>query len=228
MELQEAMLNRHSVRKYKPIPLPDDVIGILNDAIEKTNLESGLDIRLIIGDSKSFSTIGTKMTGFTNVQAYLAIIGDKSPDLNEKAGYYGEQLVILAQSIGLNSCWSEFCSKKFVSAQLKDNQKMIIGIALGYGEDSGVPHKNKPIEDIADMDDTPEWFKKGVECVLLAPSGLNKQPFHFSIKDGRVLATCKGKGMAEIDLGIAKYHFEFGAGKENFDGAHRNCINSLN
>lgn len=217
MQTIEAMKERHSVRKYKDQPISEDIINELRKAIDEVNTESGLDIRLVTDDPKCFSGFGTKLTGFSNVPAYLAMIGDRSSDLNEKVGYYGEKLVILAQSLGLNSCWAAMCSKKHIESTLKEGQRMVIGIALGYGENPGKPHKNKPVEKLADLENTPEWFRNGFDCVLLAPSGINRQPFFFCMKDGKVLATCKSEGMPQIDLGIAKYHFEVGAGKENFE-----------
>jgi hypothetical protein len=33
------------------------------------------------------------------------LIRKKSDDLDEKVGYWGEQLVLLAQTLGLNTCW---------------------------------------------------------------------------------------------------------------------------
>ena len=69
------------------------------------------------------------------------------------------------------------------------------------------------------MGDVPVWFKKGVEAALLAPTAVNQQKFFFSIDNGRVSARA-GKGFySKIDLGIAKCHFELGAGKENFNWA---------
>ena len=98
-------------------------------------------------------------------------------------------------------------------------------IALGYGETQGVPHKIKSVEDVSIASDiTPSWFKKGVEAALLAPTAVNQQKFsfeHVGVKNSRhqILAK-KGFSMigyTKMDLGIAKYHFEIGAGKENFD-----------
>lgn len=64
--------------------------------------------------------------------------------------------------------------------------------------------------------DSPEWFKQGVEAALLAPTAMNQQKFMLSYTKGKVTATA-GKGFyTKIDLGIVKYHFEVGAGKENF------------
>lgn len=73
-------------------------------------------------------------------------------------------------------------------------------------------------------DDTPSWFKDGVEAALLAPTAVNQQKFSFEYtrtKNGRhQVAAKKGISMigyTQMDLGIAKYHFEIGAGKENFE-----------
>ena len=69
------------------------------------------------------------------------------------------------------------------------------------------------------MGDVPEWFKKCVEAALLAPTAVNQQKFFFSLDNGRVSARAGMGFYSKIDLGIAKCHFELGAGKENFNWA---------
>ena len=73
-------------------------------------------------------------------------------------------------------------------------------------------------------DVTPSWFRKGVEAALLAPTAVNQQKFSFEyvgMKNGHYLVHVKKGfsiiGYTQMDLGIAKYHFEIGAGKDNFD-----------
>lgn len=59
----------------------------------------------------------------------------------------------------------------------------------------------------------PEWFTAGMKCVQKAPSAVNAQPVTFKYNNGVVTASVSGKKMREyIDLGIAMYHFEVGAG----------------
>ncbi len=72
-------------------------------------------------------------------------------------------------------------------------------------------------------DITPSWFKKGVEAALLAPTAVNQQKFsfeHVGVKSNcHQIRAKKGFSMigyTQMDLGIAKYHFDIGAGKENF------------
>ena len=65
----------------------------------------------------------------------------------------------------------------------------------------------------------PAWFKTGLEAALLAPTAVNQQKFKFILKDNRKVATktfFSPWGYIQIDLGIVKYHFEIGAGKDKF------------
>lgn len=63
----------------------------------------------------------------------------------------------------------------------------------------------------------PDWFKCGVEAALLAPTAMNQQKFKFTYDNGAVHAKAGVGFYSKIDLGIAKYHFELGAGKKFFD-----------
>lgn len=76
---------------------------------------------------------------------------------------------------------------------------------------------SKASEEVSKADGSvPEWFKKGVEASLLAPTAMNQQKYKFILEGNKVSAVC-GKGFyTKNDLGITKYHFEIGAGKENF------------
>ena len=217
MELNEAIQNRHSVRQYTSQKIEGDVLSSLQDEIDRVNLESGLHIRLVTDDPKAFTSLLAKnLSKFKGVQNYLAIIGPESDDLDEKAGYYGEQIVLRAQELGLNTCWALTAGKKDIKKDLEKGYKNVISIAIGYGETQGIPHKSKPIEHFADVDGAPEWFVNGVKSAMLAPTGMNKQDFRFE-RDGDKVHLVSGKGkLRRIDEGIVRYHFECGAGKENF------------
>jgi len=94
-------------------------------------------------------------------------------------------------------------------------------IALGYGATQGVQHPQKPVEKFfkAPAGDIPDWFRRGVEAAVLAPTAMNMQKFEFELlPDGRVAARTKFALVGtylKIDLGIVKCHFELGAGSEN-------------
>ncbi|WP_325214577.1 nitroreductase family protein, partial [Oscillibacter sp.] len=90
----------------------------------------------------------------------------------------------------------------------------------GYGAVQGVPHRSKKPEEVAAYEGpAPEWFARGVEALLLAPTALNRQAFTVRGEGRRVSLTCDNGAFSGVDLGIGKYHFEIGAGRENFDWA---------
>ena len=128
--------------------------------------------------------------------------------------------MLLAQQLGLNTCWVAMTYSRIKTAyKLDAGEKLCIVIAIGYGKTQGVPHKSKAPSEVADMGDVPEWFKKGVEAAHFGAYRGKSAEVFFSIDNGRVSARA-GRGFySKIDLGIAKCHFELGAGKENFSWA---------
>lgn len=220
MDMMEAMEARHSVRKYIDRPLEHDIVEKLQECINICNAESGLGIVLVQDDPDAFKGLAAKITGFANVPAYFAMIGTEAPDLNEKVGYYGERLVLLSQTLGLNTCWAMACGKKGSRDFLKPGERMVIGIAVGYGATQGTPHKSRSVQSMSNCDESsPEWFKAGVEAALNAPTGMNRQAFSLRLDGNRVVAAKAGGTLSEIDLGIVKLHFELAAGKGNFTWA---------
>lgn len=213
MDIFEAMENRHSVRKYLAKPIPEEIVALLNEEIDACNKESGMNIQLILQEPEALGGIKGKVSTFRNAVNYFAMVGNKEEGLNEKAGYYGERLVLLAQRLGLNTCWiagshSRIKCKRFVG----EGQKLSCIISVGYGETQGVPHKNKSENERFVTDRVaPEWFEKGKKAVMLAPTAINQQKFRFTLEGNTVFAEETGGFYSDIDLGIVKYHFELGA-----------------
>ena len=209
MELLALMKKRHSVRQYEDVPLNDGQIDVLSKEIDIINKENNLHIQLVLNEGKAFSSGMAHYGHFKGVNNYLALIGPKEKGLEEKLGYYGEHLVLLAQSLGLNSCWVALTYKKIPSAfSILPGEKLIMVIALGKGITQGFPHKGKRYEDVVSGNDTPTWFQEGVEAALLAPTATNQQKFHFIYQDGKAYLKM-GVGICiKTDKGIVKYHFE--------------------
>ena len=229
MTLQEAMKERHSVRKYTDEPIPGETLAILRNKVREINEETGLHIQLVTDEPKAFSGLVCYGT-FSGVKNYFVMVGKKDDDLDEKIGYYGEQLVLLAQTLGLNTCWAGLSYSKIPGTyELEEGEKIGCYIALGIGRTPGSGHKIKQAKDVSNVGDgSPEWFRKGIEAALLAPTAVNQQKFFFEYlgyKETGKLPLVSAKptfsliGYAKMDLGIVKYHFELGAGKDNFDWA---------
>ena len=219
MNLTKAMEERHSVRQYQNKPLEKDAILTLQEEIEACNKKSGLHIQLVMNEPKAFDGFMAHYGKFSGVTNYIAMIGKKSDKLDETCGYYGERLVLLAQQLGLNTCWVAMSYSKIKTAFVVDKgEKLCIVIALGYGETQGIPHKSKSFEEVAKADaQMPDWFKNGVKAALLAPTAMNQQKFVFTLQGNQVSAKAGMGFYTKLDLGIVKYHFEVGAAGEPFE-----------
>ena len=113
MEIDEAIRSRHSVRQYTDKKIEGETLSKLQAEIDAINKESGLKIRLILDEPKAFGRLLLKsVVKFKGAVNYFAITGKDSDDLEERSGYYGERLVIYAQSLGLNTCWAMMAGKK--------------------------------------------------------------------------------------------------------------------
>ena len=213
----EAITARHSVRAYKRVRIEREKINILKDEIDRLNKEYHLHIQFIDKAGDVFSGLPNKFTGFSNVPSYIALVGRKREKLDELCGYCGERLVLLAQKLDLNTCWAGFFKRKSVTAEIADNEKLVIVIAIGYGKTEGRSRKSKPLEFVTDIseDQLPEWFRCGVTAALLAPTAMNQQKFMFSLEDGKPTAKISSNGpFVKVDLGIVKCHFEIVTGKK--------------
>ena len=222
MNLTEAIYARHSVRRYIDRPIEADKLEALRKAVEEANAASGMNIQLVVDEPNSFNGMFITTYGqFYGVKNYLVMAAHKGKVWEGKVGYYGEKLVILAQTLELNSCWVGLTYKKVPSAfSLREGDVIHCEIALGYGENQGRQHPLKPAERFYEAaGEVPEWFRAGLEAALMAPTAVNQQKFKFILHEGgkvEVKTFFSPWGYTQIDLGIVKYHFEVGAGKENF------------
>lgn len=222
MDIFEAIEQRHSVRDYLEKEIEDEKIKILNEKIKNCNELSGLSIQLIRNEKSAFSGFFAKCSKFKNVKNYIAMVGKKSEYLDETVGYFGQKIVLQCQMLGLNTCWVglKFITKN-AKCVVKKDQKIVCLIAFGYGKTNGVKSKCKSFEKVTKIVKTnssiDEWFKNGVYYALLAPTALNQQKFLFTLDGNFVSLTETGGVMSKVDLGIVKYHFEIGAGVENFN-----------
>lgn len=228
MTLLQAIQTRHSVRHYISKPLTPDIVQALQAKIDQCNREGKLHIQLVLNETKGFNGI-MAYGSFSGVENYLVMAGEKAPDLDQRIGYYGEQIVLLAQQLGLGTCWAGISYRKVPKAyQLNQREKIACMISIGYPDDPGRNMRKKTIQELSNADvHSPEWFVKGIEAVRQAPSAVNQQKYRFEYlppQQDNIARVRAHKGFSMIgytkmDLGIAMLHFEIGAGKENFQWA---------
>lgn len=213
MDILEIMKARHSVRQYKEKKIEGEKREALSALVKECNAQSGLNIQIIFDEPKCFDSMMAHYGKFSGVENYIALVGKKSADLEEKVGYYGEKLVLKAQELGLNTCWVAMTHGKS-TAEVRKGEKLACIIALGYGITQGIAHSNKPIAQLCNCADTmPDWFSKGMEAVLLAPTAMNQQKFYFTLENEKVTAKGGSGFYTKMDLGIVKYHFEAASGR---------------
>lgn len=194
MTLLEAIKDRHSVRRYIDKPIAPELVSILQEKVNEVNEAGNLHIQLVTNEPKAFK--GKMAYGtFSGVSNYFVMVGKKADDLSERIGYYGEQLVLLAQTLGLSTCWVGLTYNNIKEAYEKNNgEKLCCMIALGYGNDPGRNMKRKGLTNVSNASETtPEWFNQGVEAAILAPTAVNQQKFFF-----------KYEGTDENGIGMVK------------------------
>lgn len=218
MDILQIMQQRKSIRHYLDKEIEMEICQQLQTLIECCNREFDLHLQLVTNEPKAFQSALIHYGFFSNVKNYITLIGKKCDNLDEKLGYAGEKVVLFAQSLGLNSCWVGLTFKKVKTAfQIHTDEKMRGVITLGYASKGGRMHKSKSIEQVSIAENPPQWFINGVQAALLAPTALNQQKFVFKLLENNVVeAKAKLAPWSKMDLGIAKYHFELGAGTENF------------
>ena len=215
MTLQEAIIARHSVRQYQDKPIENEKLDRLQAAIAEANADGRLHLQLVADEPEAFAHGLAKYGKFSGVRNYIALVCRRGED--QLLGYRTERIVLLAQTLGLNSCWVGLTFRKQPGRYtVADGEAMHGVIALGYGANQGVQHPQKPIESFYKAHgEIPAWFCSGLEAALLAPTAMNMQKFEFEVlADGRVAARTRFALIGtylKIALGIVKCHFELGA-----------------
>ena len=209
----EVMKKRHSVRSYTTKRIETKLATELTTYIEECNKKSGMHIQLCLNEPNAFNSFMAHYGSFKNVNNYIAIVGKKGKDFEERCGYWGEKIVLKATELGLSTCWVALTYSKGKSAcKIEKGEKLCCVIALGYGETEGVAHKSKSMESLCKVNGSmPEWFRKGMEAAMLAPTSINQQKFHFTLDGNTVIAKAGFGFYTKVDLGIVKAHFEIGA-----------------
>ena len=209
----EAIRARHSVRAYQDRRIEREKADRLKALIEEVNAEGDLHLQFLEDAGNTFQRILSRAMGLSSAPGVIACAGPDDATLDERIGYYGEKIVLAAQCMGLNTCWAGTFRKNGVPAEIVAGERLVIVIAIGYGENQGRQRRSKTPEQVSAAQGTrPDWFDFGVEMALCAPTAINQQSFEIRLnEDGSVVFTDKGGPFSRVDLGIVKYHYTVGA-----------------
>lgn len=225
MTISNAIFARKSLRRYLSDPISPAQQAQLQKAIDQVNSRSGLRFRLICDHPEPFASFTSTYGILKGVRNYLIFAGPECDEhLEEKCGYYGEEIILTATAMGLGTCWVGGTFKKKAVHQLSPGEKLVCVASIGHTSEtisgsealvrSAITRRSKTAEQLSSSPaGAPDWFANAMEAVRRAPSAMNRQGVHFSMSDdGTVTGRRTDKGpFSLVDLGIAKYHFEIGA-----------------
>ena len=230
-----------SIRSYDPDPIDDDTARQLDMTIDAVNMLADAHIQLVRDQPAVFADANAS-GHLNNAANYLAVVVPKDDDgARERAGFYTERVVLAATLRGLGTCWvggSWDRSEAARHCRLSAGEELYLGVVIGYPERHfdrmaksytelvairDAHCESKTYEQFtAPMGDearaaAPDWFKAGVQAAMKAPSAMNRQPIVFSYNPDDDTAAAMidpnvESGQALNDLGIAKLHFQIGAG----------------
>lgn len=107
MTIKEAIKERHMVRQYTDKTIPTDIVESLNARITENNKKYNLHLALVVGNSDGIGSMAKLLLSKT-VNNYIVLAGVDAPNLDEKLGYCGADLILYAQTLGLNRCIHRF------------------------------------------------------------------------------------------------------------------------
>lgn len=238
MDLKEAIEKRISRRSYTGEEMSLKEKNRINGLIDRINRTTGMSIELIEDGSSLVS--GMKGYGFfKNVKEVIVLKGKKDiKNLKEKVGYYGEIIVLEAEKLNLGTCWvGGTYDRKSKLVDVSEDEVVVSLITIGKVQENTtlkenvirkmIHRKSKSIYDMSDCDmDMPDWFVDGMKSVVRAPSAINSQKTVISLKNGIVYAgIAMDYPFDEVDLGIAKLHFEIICGG-NFEWGNNGVWNA--
>ena len=223
MDLQKAIGSRYSCRTFDPGPLSEERAAKIRELAAGINAESGLTLEFLDDGAAAFAGFRRSYGMFKNVRSLILMKGpDELPDLPERLGYYGEELVLALTALGIGTCWVGGTYDRSVLSVPPGETLLLV---VPVGEPGRILLKDRfllrqlhgrrkpPAERLTAEGDVPDWLRRGMEAVIPAPSAVNSQKPHFTYTGGILTASVPGRSPMEfVDLGIAKRHFEIGAG----------------
>ena len=216
--LKDAMERRHMVRRYLDEPIEADTAAKLAARVGDVNVRYGTAVKLVLDDDAAYGAV-VKALMARGVRNYFIMAGKEAPDVRERLGMAGAELMLYAQALGLNTWWAGGTYRRGAMTEAAGEPAIGV-IAVGYGATQGKPHKSKSPEEVSSYEgEPPSWFSEGVRAALLAPTAMNKQAFFVEGSGDSVRITYKPGMCSGEDLGLVKYHFQLGAGAENFHWA---------
>jgi nitroreductase len=250
MTIIETIKTRKSCRTYSSRAIESEKLAEFRKFLaSNTDTPFGSKIRfqlidfneMEIGELKNLTTYGV----IKGARQFIAGSVEKQPRAMEDYGYCMEKNILKATSMDLGTCWlgGTFKRSSFADRMSIAENEILPAISpVGYSNDRkslidrtfrfiASSDKRKPRNELFYLHDTGNFlddhnsgrFSIPLECVRLAPSASNKQPwriikvndkdaFHFHLKRTPGYGDIgKDIRLQNVDMGIAMCHFELSA-----------------
>ena len=199
--MNEIIRKRKSIRKY-------DMTELDTMTLEKVRTQI-VSLTPLYPDIRYSVEIVKRTKGIFNIKAphYLVFGSEDKDGFLENIGFIGQQMDLFFSESGLGACWLG-ASKP----EENDVDGLPCIICMSFGKSAEPLHrdisefKRKPLHEISEGSD------ERLEAARLAPSGMNKQNWHFIADKGKIHCYRKKallgfmNRMACIDMGIALCH----------------------
>jgi len=164
----ELMKSRRSIRRYRPDPVPDELLEQVLDAGRWAPSASNRqpwsfvvvrdpEIRRQVAEYAAFFVVRWAHVGEAPV--IIALCGESGNPayrffLHEDMGLAGAQIMLQARALGLGTCWVGGVDRKAIAAILKlpASQSLVGLITLGYPAEEPGPPKRKPLAALVHYD----------------------------------------------------------------------------
>lgn len=232
----EASKKRISCRAFEDRLIEEDVLEALEAHMQDLNAKYDLSFTLIVSREAGKPAIKMAPAMFSGpVYAFAALVGGEDALSGEKIGYYGQDLVLTAEKLGLGTCWvASTYDRKSFDLEVPEDQEIRAVIPMGYAPEkmplkqqlirAGIRRSDRKPEEVLEsgltLDQVPAYVRMGIEAVLDGPSAVNGQPVNIVYDRGKVWARLwkTEHGIQFLDLGIAKRQFEIGAAEAGTPG----------
>ena len=215
--MENAIYYRRSCRSYSSEPLTRTELAEIED-FSKTLVPLDNKIRtamqIVPGDAVRFYFPW-------KAPQLIAFFSENKPGYLENAGFLLQQMDLWLQSRGLGVCWLGLGKLK---NQVKAPEGMEFVILLAFGTPKEVLSREKRKFNRKTMAEISDREDKKLECVRVAPSSTNSQPWYFTHEGETIHAFRSEAGllrhamlgtMNRIDMGIVLAHL-YVANEERF------------
>ena len=175
MNVQQAILQRRSIRKYKDIPVSDEHLAILLEAARLaptgSNTQTGRFI-VVRGDEmrKKVAEVSHDQKWMTRAPLFIVCVSDPTARIPEGLGYLDEEstafelkqsirdvaiqaehIVLQAEELGLGTCWIAWFIQEEIRPVLgiPEDKFVVAVLIVGHPDEAPAARPRMALNDIA-------------------------------------------------------------------------------